>query len=227
MNWINSFHLFLFDFDGLLVNTEEVHYLAYQKMCASYGLKMEWNFEEYCTLAHYSADALKNKLKKNYPQLFEKEPNWSVLYAKKKEIVIDLMKNGPISLMPGVEQLLLHLEKAKIKRCVVTNSPKELVDVLKVKHKVLQTIPHWFTREDYTEPKPHPESYLHAIKKLHSENERIVGFEDTPRGITALLKTPAQPVLICTTKYPEISEFKKNGVFHFNTFEDINDSSFG
>ena len=33
MDWIKKYQLFLFDFDGLLVNTEEMHFLAYKQMC--------------------------------------------------------------------------------------------------------------------------------------------------------------------------------------------------
>ena len=41
------------------------------------------------------------------------------------------------------------------------------VDVIskykKEKNLILKTIPHWFTRETYKEPKPNPECYLNAI----------------------------------------------------------------
>ena len=32
MRWISEYQLFLFDLDGLLVNTEELHYQAYKNM---------------------------------------------------------------------------------------------------------------------------------------------------------------------------------------------------
>jgi len=53
----------------------------------------------------------------------------------------------------------------------------------------------------------------------------IIGFEDTPRGLTALLGTKATPILICTANYPEIPAFIDRGVKHFSSFEGINDTN--
>ena len=93
-----------------------------------------------------------------------------------------------------------------MKRCVVTHSPQTLVDVLRKQHPILNTIPHWITRHDYTQPKPHPEGYLMAIKRFAGANDQIIGFEDTPRGIEALMQTTALPVLISKTVYKDVPE---------------------
>ena len=57
-----------------------------------------------------------------------------------------------------------ELEKAKIQRCVATNSFREQIDAIRAQLKPLQSIPHWITREDYEKQKPHPEAYLRAIQ---------------------------------------------------------------
>ena len=44
MQWIHDFQLFLFDFDGLLVDTEHLHYQAYVNMLSKHGYKLELNF---------------------------------------------------------------------------------------------------------------------------------------------------------------------------------------
>lgn len=221
MHWIQDYQLFLFDFDGLLVNTEEIHYLAYKRMCAQRGVNFDWDFESYCRVAHYSATGLKEKMYKQYPKLFEQEPSWNVLYSEKKQAIIDLIKEGAVRLMPGAESLLLALHDANIPRCVVTHSPDELVSVIREQNPVLNTIPSWFTREHYAQPKPHPESYLKAIETLAAPEDKVIGFEDTPRGLTALMGTRATPVLICEINYPEIPDFVAQGVFHFPTLDSL------
>jgi beta-phosphoglucomutase len=85
MQWIHEYQLFLFDFDGLLVNTEEIHYRAYQRMCAHYGVIMDMNFEDYCKIAHYHSEGLSEELYKQYPKLKEQESSWDILYAEKKK----------------------------------------------------------------------------------------------------------------------------------------------
>lgn len=216
MQWIHDFDLFMFDFDGLLVNTEELHFLAYQKMCENRGFELPWDFPQYCRTAHYESDNIKKMIYRDLPKLYEQEPNWDILYAEKKKIMVNLLKEGAIHLMPGAEILLRALDEANIPRCVVTNSPDDQVAFSKEQNPILKTIPHWFTRETYSHPKPHPECYLNAIKKMGGK--RIIGFEDTPRGLQALMHTPAKPVMITPIDYPEIPQLVARGVLHFPTF---------
>lgn len=214
LQWIHNYQLFLFDFDGLLVNTEEMHYLAYKKMCSARGIALDWDFNRYCQAAHYDALALRDQIYSYFPQLKIQEPNWNVLYAEKKKAIVELLQNDAVHLMPGVETLLHALHLAGIPRCVVTHSPNEIIHVVRKKNPILNTIPHWITREHYSHPKPNPECYLKAIEQFAAPKDKIIGFEDTPRGLRALMGTRAQPVLICQAHYPEIPEFIKAGAIH-------------
>lgn len=223
MQWIKDYQLFLFDFDGLLVNTEEIHYRAYQRMCAQRGVTMDMSFENYCKIAHYSADGLSEQLYQLYPALRDQEPTWGVLYGEKKQAIVDLLNEGAVQLMPGVERLLSTLQDASIPRCVVTHSPQELINTVRRQHKIFDTIPVWITREQYTKPKPDPECYQKAIQVLACPEDRVVGFEDTPRGLRALLGTRAKPVLICEINYPEIPDFIASKIAHYPTFAAIPD----
>jgi beta-phosphoglucomutase len=223
MQWIHEFQLFLFDFDGLLVNSEEIHFLAYKQMCGNHGFHLDWDFNRYCQAAHYEAHFLEDQIYEKFPALKVKEPDWKVLYAEKKSNMISLLKQGAAHLMPGVERLLMALEEAKIKRCVVTHSPNELVNIVKEQHQALSSIPYWVTREQYSHPKPHPECYLKAINLYADKGDKVIGFEDTPRGLRALMETTAKPVLVCRADYPEIPYFKKMGAIHYRSIDSISE----
>lgn len=221
MEWIKNFQLFLFDLDGLLVNTEELHYLAYKRMCKQRGVELPWDFARYCQAAHYQPTDIRDQIYAAFPSLYAQEPKWEVLYAEKKQAVEDLFSQGGVHLMPGVKKLLASLEAAGIKRCVVTHSPDSLVKKVRSQNPELDSIPVWITRHDYTHPKPHPECYQQAIKRLATPGDRIIGMEDTPRGLMALLQTNAQPVLISSIRYPEIPDFVSRGAVHFSSIEEI------
>ncbi len=221
MEWINNFQLFLFDFDGLLVDSEKMHYLAYRKMCKDRGFELPWSFNSYCLKAHYSQERLKEAIYEELPKLYDEEPNWNILYEEKKNALSDLLNNGEIEMMPGSAKLLSALEKADILRCVVTHSSDEQVNIIRQKNPILDTIPFWFTRDSYSKPKPDPECYLYAIEKLGKGLDKIIGFEDSPKGLNALLQTKALPILITQVKYPQIPEFIKQGAVHATSLDEL------
>lgn len=222
MDWIKEYQLFLLDFDGLLVNTERLHYGAYLRMCKARGFELTWNFEDFCRAAHFDSKMLRVKMQESLPELFEQEPNWSVLYTEKKKHYLDILKETKIELMPGVEEFLYALKQENLKRVVVTHSPREQVDFIRSTNEALNTIEHWITREDYNLSKPHPEPYLKAIEKFSSPGDQMIGFEDSPRGINSLMGTSAKPVLISPIVAEKLQLLvKEHKVFHFTSLNEI------
>ena len=216
MKWIEKFDLFLFDFDGLLVDTERLHFLAYQTLCKRHNCELSWSFEHYCTIAHADAEGLKKEIYQAFPLLYQKEPSWQNLYMEKKRIYLELLENGRLQLMPGVETLLNALFKSNISRAVATHSPREQIEKIKSSLPILNSIPNWITREDYIHPKPAPDAYLTAIERVGKSTDRIIGFEDSLRGLRALQATPALAVLIA----PDCPSNLGKNTLHFTSLAD-------
>jgi len=221
MQWLDQYQLFLFDFDGLLVNTEELHFQAYQNMCLGRGFTLPWTFSQYCSIAHYSAQGLREKIYAEFPKLYQAEPNWDTLYLEKKYWIEKLLKEGAVKLMPGATSLLQELQARPITSCVVTHSPLEQISLIVEQHPLLNTISHWITRKDYMQPKPHPECYMKAIELYGGKDKAIIGFEDTPRGLQALKQTQALPIWVSQVPYPEIQPWQELGMIHAHSLEDI------
>lgn len=70
-------------------------------------------------------------------------------------------------------------------------------------------------------PKPDPECYLRAIALCAQPGDRIIGFEDSLRGLQALQQTSALPVLICPAHHPLIDLATQGRVLYFESFEAI------
>jgi len=226
MDLIESYDLFLFDFDGLLVNTEHIHYQAYINTLLHRGFDLGWSFLEFCKSAHFESSGLEDAIYAKFPSLKEQEPSWNVIYEEKKKNYLDLLLSGKVELMPGVEELLVQLDKAKKTTCVVTNSSRAQTDLIQAQLPVLKTIGHLFTREHYELPKPNPECYLRAIELFGRGKHRIIGFEDTVKGIKALLETPAMPVLVCPSDHPQLYGISDQRVTHFESLVDISSRKF-
>jgi beta-phosphoglucomutase len=225
MIWINQFDLFLFDFDGLLVNTEQLHFDAYIGMCRARGFILNWDFNRFCKAAHFESTGLRDAIYAEFPALYAQEPEWEVLYEEKKIAYLNCLKGGKLQLMPGVEPLLKALEQADIKRCVVTNSLKEQIDLIKACLPILQSIPHWITRECYDRSKPSPDAYLKAMELFKAPEDEVIGFEDTSKGLRALKAAGADVnVLICPSDHPQLETMPFQDFVHFTSFEEIPDN---
>ncbi len=213
-----DYQLYLLDFDGLLVDTEQLHYLSYMEMSRRNGYPLSWNFSRFCQEAHSKAMGFFEGLLKEYPHAFESGKTKEGLYEEKKKIYVELLESTPLKLMEGVETFLQSLETRCAKVAVVTNSPKAQVELIKKTLPVLQKIPVWVTREMYKEGKPSPEGYLKAIALLAKPGDKIIGFEDTLKGLKALLAAEVDSVLICPADQKHVEEGKRLGAYHFSSF---------
>lgn len=225
MQWIHHYQLFLFDFDGLLVNTEFLHFQAYMRMCAKRNFLLNWSFERYSQIAHHSATGLSEQIYSYFPALYAQESRWEVLYEEKKQAFLELIQEGSVQLMPGAQELLAQIKQAHIPCCVVTHSPLSLIQSIRKQLPVLNDIPYWITRENYSQPKPHSECYQLAIKQLAKIGDRIIGFEDSPRGLKALLGTEATPLLVCPPTYAYVKEERPKHVKYYSSLAAITDAN--
>ena len=221
MNWIQHYQLFLFDFDGLLVDTERLHYAAYAELCRRYGYILSWDFPRFCKEAHTEAMGIWNGLFLEFPGLFKKQPRKEILYEEKKAIYLELLAQSQLDLMEGVAELLIALQTHGSKRAVVTNSPRAHIDLIQESLPLLKSIPLWLTREDYTKPKPSPEGYLKAIHLLGAPGDKIIGFEDSLKGIRALLSAGVDAVLVCPSGLEHVKECVSLGAKHVETLISI------
>lgn len=212
--FLASYDIILFDFDGLLVDTEPLHFIAYKEMCFKNQVDLSWDFTRFCKEAHSSALGIWQAFQKEFPSLL-KEKSREVLYQEKKEIYQELLKTADLKLMPGVHALLQALTTSNTLSAVVTNSARSQVEPIRKILSILNVIPLWITREDYSLAKPAPDGYLRAIEQL-GRKERIIGFEDTLKGIYALQAAGVEPVLV-TDKCPK--EIK--GFIHLDRIDRI------
>lgn len=222
MEWIRNFQLFLFDFDGLLVNTEELHFRAYKKMCQDRGFYLDWSFEKYCLLAHYDTETLRNAIMDSIPELRNQESDWNVLYPEKMRAYLELMGTADVQMMEGASHLLQKIHESNIPSCVVTHSHLSQVHPLKEMLPALKLIPNWITRNDYLNPKPSPDCYQTAIRYFAKDGDVVVGFEDSPRGVSALMGVDVLPVMVTKVNYPEIPKLMDSGVNYYQSFSNIN-----
>jgi len=199
-----DFDLFLFDLDGLLIDSEAMHWRAYKAMCAQFGCTMTWDLSSYLVTAGSSADALQQRLREEFPQIFEGR-EWSEIYALKQQTLFNHIRINPPKPMPGAKVFVQQLKRLNKPMVVVTHSPREVVDGIQG---LFPEIDRWITREDYVRPKPAPDGYLCACRLYAVDPSCAIGFEDTVKGIRALEAAGCHGILV------NVQAQKGENVFH-------------
>ncbi|MBS0585461.1 MAG: HAD family phosphatase [Verrucomicrobia bacterium] len=200
-SFLETAALACFDFDGLLVDTEPLHYRAYSEACEAYKIPLELDFPSYQAIAnHARGNLLEEFVLNKYPNF---TTPWEEVRAHTKEIYRSFLQESGAPLMPGVEEILSFLQKKKTPLCVVTNSVEKEIALILPHTPCLQAIPLWITKEQYDKRKPAPDGYLKA--KAHFPDipkEKVIGFEDSLKGLQALQAAEILPILVAKDKPP-------------------------
>lgn len=118
--------------------------------------------------------------------------------------------------MPGAKDLIERISAEGKISVLVTNSSGHFVDKVTKDHPVLRKLSFRVVREDYSNPKPHPDSYILAYSRYVSSNDRVVGFEDSIKGVQALSYIDAD--IVCVNRNNPVDETilgKKSGNFYY------------
>ena len=220
MEWYTPFSALFFDLDGLLVNTEELHWKAYGDMCAQNGCTLTWDFQTYYSIASRSAVGVRNRLATEYPELFQHK-EWDQLYTEKRQALQKRLQHGIIPLMPGVQEVLSSLRSSSIPIAVITHSPAQMVAHIRHQHDCFSVIQKWFTREDYLNPKPAPDGYITACDYFGVKPSSVIGFEDSLRGIEALIGAGCKPVLVQKYDAASVQHCRERGITTLTQIDEI------
>ncbi len=169
----------LFDLDGLLTNTEELHLEAWRRALRERGVEV--TPEEYAELwirrGLGPRDVL--KLKK-----LEGKLDVEALMRRKDELFRELAERH-LALLPGALELLRALKAKGLKLALVTSARRPAVDVVLDRLKLRDFFDVIVTNEDVRRSKPDPEPFLVAAERLGVRPSDCVVLEDAEKGVVA------------------------------------------
>ncbi|WP_456422306.1 beta-phosphoglucomutase [Lutibacter sp.] len=172
---------FIFDLDGVIVDTAKYHYLAWRNLANSLG----FNFTEKQNEQLKGVSRVKSLeilLKYGDVKLSEEEKQ-SLLLEKNKEYLEYVHKMTPKEILPGVNQLLTFLETNNIKFALGSASKNAPLILEKVGlYKRFTAI---VDGNDVSKAKPNPEVFLIGAKKIGMNPENCIVVEDAIAGIQA------------------------------------------
>jgi len=168
----------LFDLDGTIVDTGELHYRASVETLAAFGISIER--DTYDRVIHGNSN--ENIVRYFFPA---DDAAKRFRYVEAKELAFRASL-GSVVPMPGLIELLDWAEERGIGTAIVTNAPRDNTDsILSV-----LGLDRWFAAvvlgDDLERGKPDPMPYRTALESLGISSDAAVGFEDSTHGIHAL-----------------------------------------
>ncbi len=185
----------LFDMDGTLFKTEEVHAEALKSMAAHWRIRPPFPPEEIQERLKGMADHQVLELAKSWPG-FPVDLDVRAFVEEKNRRVIELLKTLPLASW-GAHQFKAFLAEAKrekLRLAIVTSSERAVTDALVEAAGLASSFDLIITLQDVTHPKPHPAPYLMAMERLGLAPSATLIFEDSAPGLAAARASGAHAV---------------------------------
>lgn len=169
----------IFDFDGLLVDTEWAIYRSWARVYESEGHDLPLDLFNSCLGSGYTHWNPGEHLEK----LTGKTYDWTAIDdLRQTEIVRDLEHEG---LLPGAIELLDHCAASDIPLAVASSSSRRWVGGWLEKLGIIHRFQGIYCRTDGYAVKPAPDLFLAALQCLGTPGEQTLILEDSRNGTLA------------------------------------------
>lgn len=195
--------LIIFDLDGVLVSTKDIHYVSLNKALNNIDSKYEISLSEH--YEKYDGLPTSRKLKmltndKNLPiELYEQ------INRDKQKYTFDLIRQV-IKKDERLIEVLKKLKKDGYMVYVASNSIRETVKLLLYYSGLIEYVDYYISNEDVKNTKPSSEIYLKCLIDAGVNPDEALIVEDSPRGIESAQNSKANLLIV---ENPEGVTYKK------------------
>lgn len=167
--------LVIFDCDGVLVDSERISHTVLQSLLAERGAML--TLEE--TIERFMGHSMIRTLEL-VEELTSAPPDEFLPVFRAATYQAFALGLSPVA---GVADLLARM---RIPYCVASNGPREKMTLTLGKTGLLHCFADkMFSADDVEKPKPAPDLFLHAARRMGASPEECVVVEDSPTGIRA------------------------------------------
>jgi HAD superfamily hydrolase (TIGR01509 family) len=197
----------IFDVDGTLAETEDLHRRAFNRAFAATGLPWRWDEALYADLLTVMGgkERLAHYIDTQHPgqaaALHARAPE---IHARKTAAYGDLVAEDGLPLRPGIARLVGEARAAGIRLAVATTTSRPNVDrLLAVNFPGVDAPFDVIAAGDEADrKKPAPDVFLLALERLGVPASEAVAFEDSAAGISSA-RAAGLPVLATRSRYTD------------------------
>lgn len=179
----------IFDVDGTLAETEELHRQSFNLTFQQFKLGWHWDPELYTELLQTTGgkERMIRYVEHYRPQERAVLEQLPALHRTKTRSYLDLLGKGALKLRPGVERLIDEAQERGVKLAIATTSTPLNVKAL-LRSTLGEDSPNWFAiaaGDVVDRKKPDPAVYFEALEALEVGPAHAVAFEDSTNGLRA------------------------------------------
>ena len=187
MSWPSAI---LFDFDGVIVNSEPLHLRAFQEVLRQNGISLSEE-EYYRELIGFDDQGAFRHLFAQHRKPLTSEA-FQALLAAKAATMNRFMADGSFSALPGVEELVTTLA-ANYPLAICSGALRHEIETMLHGIGLREYFPVIVAAEDVTIGKPNPQGYLLATRLLSQQ-------QNIPLQPADCLVIEDAPTVICSVK---------------------------
>jgi len=170
----------IFDMDGVLVDTEPVHFLAYIQHFKELNINV--TDELYQTFVGSSTKNIYKRIKEH----FTLSQSLEELIDRKRELFHKAFdESTSLKLMDGVLPLIQELHQKNVQLIVASSSSYDNINRIFSKFDLNPYFSHKVSGEDFPESKPNPAIFRKALELSGHRKEECIIIEDSTNGIKA------------------------------------------
>jgi len=170
----------LFDMDGVIVDTEPLHYKAYLKMFESVGVEVP--NEMYSNFTGQSTFIVCKQICKNFNLKHKPE---ELVEIKRNNFTKLFFNDKNLQLIKGVEKLIKDYHKNGLRLILASSASMFTINNVTKRFKLNNYFKDKLSGADLKASKPHPEIFIKAVKSANVETNECIVIEDSTNGIKA------------------------------------------
>jgi HAD superfamily hydrolase (TIGR01509 family) len=168
----------VFDFDGLLMDTESSALASWQYEWRQHGLELD--------RSTFFADHGGNVNEERYAALARAVgPTYARKPSHARRLAYRDQLNAGLGLSPGIASWLDRARERCLRLAVASSSPREWVQTLLASVGYLDRFELMACGDEVAQPKPDPGVYRLALQRLDLPAAQAIGVEDSPHGVAA------------------------------------------
>lgn len=195
----------LFDFDGLILDTETPIFQAWQEMYRKYG--EELILEDWAEILGKSVEEME-PLKDFFRDLDSDNDQQSILEQISRRELELVEKQRPL---PGAIELIQKASEGGLKLGIVSSSDLKWVRTHLQRLRLENYFDDVSCADEVSEAKPDPALYHLGLKKMNLTPEKVVVLEDSPYGILSAKRAGLYCIAVPNQITRQLPYYKNGG----------------